>query len=102
MEKRNAHVVLFVRQEPIDDGDVGIVHTQAIPPHVEELAALLESDDDYTLVNTTAALKRVAETAPESIEPLAERFVALLDHEHDLVRLNACWTLGRSGLRRPR
>lgn len=74
--------------------DVATVHAGTLVPHVKDLVPLLKSDDDYTLVNTTAALARVAETEPSAVDHTTERYIALLDHDHRLVRLNACWALG--------
>ena len=51
-------------------------------------------DDAFTRINTTAALARLAQTHPDEIEPFTDRFVARLEDDHELVRVNACWALG--------
>jgi hypothetical protein len=64
---------------------------------VDALAALLTVVDDYTRINASCALARVAEDFPESVQHLTPQFLQLLADSEGMVRKNACWALGYLG-----
>jgi HEAT repeat protein len=78
-------------------GDVALLHSDAVEPYVGELAALLIVDEDYTRINASCALARVAEDFPESVQHLTPQFLRLLSDSEANVRKNTCWALGYLG-----
>lgn len=74
--------------------DIADIHTDLIEPHVDDIAALLAVKDEYTRINASGALARVAADFPESVHQMTPVFIRLLDDDDPRVRENACWLLG--------
>jgi HEAT repeat protein len=74
--------------------DIAEIHTDLIEPYVDDIAALLAVKDQYTRINASGALARVAADFPESVHHMTPVFIKLLADDNPRVRENACWLLG--------
>jgi HEAT repeat protein len=70
------------------------LHGEHVRPYLSAVADCCAADDDYTRVNATAIVARVAEDRPDAVRDAAVDPTNWLEDDHHLVRVNACWTLG--------
>lgn len=73
------------------------LHGEHVLPYLGSVADCCRAEDDYTRVNASAIVARVAEDRPVAVREADVDPIGWLEDDHHLVRVNACWTLGHLG-----